>query len=329
MGVECVMQELMDFSRFQKEFFRLYYARTYEDALTWLRLGGGQFPEKAARLFYWRACISALLDRPNEAVKALQDGLDLGYWWTEDLLRKDPDLATLQARNDFISLLPLCDQRHRQAEAQNNPSVLIYPPTQFKGIEQQSSQPFPLLLGLHCRGCDAQSMAMPFIHLTEQGWIVAAVQSAQLDYPGAYAWNDRERARQDVLEMLVEIQKQYVVDRERIILAGFSQGGGLALEMSLSGAIPARGVIGIAPYLRQWEKYLPDHPDQPHPSRPDLRIVLITGEKDGGQAVFTSIEQLISLHHLDFLRDQHPNLGHDFPDDFPNVLDRALSFILK
>ena len=99
------MEALMSFPQFRSEFMRLYHLGDYDNAFAWLRLGGGQYPDRAALLFFWRACILSLLSQPQEAIQTLQDGIDLGYWWSENLLRSDTDLISLQGRSEFEALV--------------------------------------------------------------------------------------------------------------------------------------------------------------------------------------------------------------------------------
>ncbi len=144
---------MMDFHLFQAEFLRLYHARSYPDAMDWLRLGGGQYPEKAAQLYFWRACITALVDQPDQAVAVLRQGFDLGYWWAERLLRGDSDLLSLQERPDFNELVAQCEARHLEAEKQNPAEVLVFLPD--PGVQP----PYPFLIGLHSRNSSPEEMA--------------------------------------------------------------------------------------------------------------------------------------------------------------------------
>ena len=38
-----------------------------------------------------------------------------------------------------------------------------------------------------------------------------------------------------------------IIDFERIILGGFSQGGGIAIQLALTGDLPVRGFVVVAP----------------------------------------------------------------------------------
>lgn len=306
------MAELMPFNQFRDEFMRLYALKDFQAARDWLRLGGGQFPQRAALLFFWHACLMALMKEPVQAVQILAQGVDLGLWWSESFLRRDPDLASLQGLAEFEHLIPTCRQRHQAAEAQSQAELLVYAPADV------FQPPYPTLLALHSRGTSAAEMAEPFFHLNELGWLIAVVQSSQLAYPGGYLWDDRSRARQDILDLLPLLAEKHPLDPQRTLLAGFSQGGGLAIELGLSGDLAVVGVLALSPYLAQ----LPETAA----SRPGIWIS--RGERDLNREMFDRIAQRLEQLKLRHRLESFPELGHDFPPDFPSILNQALAFLL-
>ena len=312
-----MMNTLMPFRKFEAEFLRLVHTNDLLGAVDWLRLGGGQYPEKAALLFFWRACMAALMEKPDEAIEILQQGIEFGYWWSESLLCGDDDLASLQNRSDFSALLPLCRERKQQAEASQPAEVLVYAPA--------SDFPTPIMIVLHGWTGNAETSVEPFLHLPETGWLLAAIQSSQLTYPGGHCWDDRNRARQDILDMWDALNQNHLIDPSRIVVAGFSQGGGLAVEISLNQIIPARGVLAIAPYLQ-----ISDDLSNPGSSKQPLsglRAYLMTGELDENQPTFKKIEEWLRSCQVPCHREQIIGMAHEFPADFPSQLDRALSFL--
>jgi predicted esterase len=311
--IEAIM---MEFHLFESEFLRLYHAGSYADAMDWLRLGGGQFPEKAATLYFWRACISALIGQPDQALLVLEQGYNLGYWWAESLLRGDSDLAALQELPGFNDLVPQCEARRLEAEKHHPPEAIFYPP------EPGSPAPYPLLLGFHGRNSSAETLAQPLLTVTSLGWALALIRSSQMLLPGGFAWDDRQRAREDVQSMIEEVSRLYPIDRGRIVAAGFSQGGGLALELALSGCIRPRGVITFAPYPNFSEI-------AGVPVNHDFKVSLGTGELDTGQAIFSKIERFLQAQSIPYQRQQFPNLGHDLPAHLEGFLYKAFEYLLS
>ncbi len=313
------MNSPLSFVKFRAEFMRLYHLGKYTDAYAWLRLGGGQYPQQAALLFFWRACILSLLKEPTEAIQVLQDGMNLGYWWAEAILRTDTDLASLQGLPEFETIVCTCEILHHEAEKENPAEILVYPP------ETGFSSPVPLMILLHSRSGNPEEMALPYFSLIQQGWLVAVVKSSQMLFPGGYAWDDRERAYKDILDMVDELKMNFPTSFSPMVVSGFSQGGGLALEIAIKQLLPLDGALAIAPYIRDIQASI--SPPAP-PTITPPRIYLVTGDEDSGQEGFARITESLLTHRIPFQQERHPQLGHEFPVDFEPSLQKGLAFIL-
>jgi predicted esterase len=314
------MNSPLSFVKFRAEFMRLYHLGAYADAYSWLRLGGGQYPQQASLLFFWRACILSLLKEPTEAIQVLQDGLNLGYWWAESLLRKDTDLASLQGLPEFETIVRTCETLHQESEKENPAEILVYPPE--KGI----FSPTPLMILLHSRSGNPEEMMFPYLGLIQQGWLVAVVKSSQILFPGGYSWDDRERAYKDILDMVDELKRNFPASFSPMVVSGFSQGGGLALEIATKRLLPLDGALAIAPYIRDIQASI-SSPAPPISAPP--RIYLVTGDEDTGQEGFARIIESLQTHRIPFQQECHPHLGHEFPADFEPSLQKGLAFILE
>jgi predicted esterase len=60
-----------------------------------------------------------------------------------------------------------------------------------------------------------------------------------------------------------------------------------------------------------------------------LRGYLIAGGKDPRYEAFKQVHTLLLQHGIPCEMEDHPELGHEFPPDFENSLDKALKFILS
>ena len=78
------------------------------------------------------------------------------------------------------------------------------------------------------------------------------------------------------LRGLVAEQEAAGIERGRIVVAGFSQGGAVALFSSLTDARPAAGVLALSTYLPLHETVAREHAD--HGAR--LPILMVHGEYD-------------------------------------------------
>ena len=158
----------------------------------------------------------------------------------------------------------------------------------------------------------------------QRGWLVVSPQSTQPLFPGAYCWDSAAQGMADVLYSYEQTLGQYEIDPRRVIIAGFSQGSGMALHTALSGNIPARGFIGIASWWLDPKSLLPQTE-----SAKRLRGYFITGEKDHTFDTAREIQNTLRENHIPFGEETHPDLAHEFPSDFQKSFDIAIDFIFK
>ena len=119
------------------------------------------------------------------------------------------------------------------------------------------------------------------------------------------------------------MRRDYPIDPQRTLIAGFSQGGGLALRLALMHGGPSARFLMIAPYLPDLDAL----PDAPAEVPTGARGYMVTGGKDNDNGLFDRIEQRLQSLKVPTLREHHPELGHAFPPDFAATLDRALGFL--
>jgi predicted esterase len=153
---------------------------------------------------------------------------------------------------------------------------------------------------------------------------VLLTQSTQPLFPGSYCWDDAGQGMANLLFYFEEIRSKYPVDPQRVVLAGFSQGGGMAIHTALSGRIGARGFIGIASWWHEPASLVP----QTEAARL-VRGYFITGEKDHTFDTAKEIQKVLKANNIQFDEETHPDLAHEFPSDFEKSFDRAIDFIFK
>lgn len=314
----------LSFSQFQSDFFQFSQSGKYEDARLLIQLLGGLFPEHANVIYNWRVRLAALDHQPDQALNILQEALDLGLWWPEAELREDPNLADLQSLPDFQRMVAVFSERHAQALAKSSPEILLYKP------DDLAEEAYPLLLVLHGRVGNARLEAEYWQGLTNQGWLVALAQSSQVLAANAFGWDDPSRARQDILDLMELLLDKQPIDLSRIVLGGFSQGAGMAILLSLESSLPARGFIAVSPSIRGYEDHFQSNVFFPQrsPDSTTLRGYLITGGQDYRQDMFQQITRTLADRGVTYQHEDDPDLGHEYPDNFPASLNRAIQFIL-
>jgi len=124
--------------------------------------------------------------------------------------------------------------------------------------------PHPTILLLHGWGASAHDLLglAPFLHggealvLSPQGPVAFEIARGMLGYGWWPITQSREidpsafdAARQLLREFLDEACKRYPVDRRKLVVAGFSQGGVMAYDLALSDPGRFAGLIALSSWL--------------------------------------------------------------------------------
>jgi predicted esterase len=308
------------FDDFAKRVIQLHEAGEYAEAYDFVTLEASNFPEEVGYTDFWRACLAALLGRTETALQILQDWVATGNWVTERRMRDEPDLQSLNGLPEYEAIVVICRERHRAAEAQGAPKLITLLP-------EQQAQSYPLLLVLHGNNGNAQATVSHWLPAVARGWILAVPQSSQLSMPDAYVWSDRERATREIQGHYAALTQEYPINTGNVIVGGFSMGAGLAIRLTMNGAIPACGFISVGPYIPDvdtLEPYLTASKDR------GLRGVIIVGDQDK-HCYDTSLKvnEMLKAQDIPCKLEVYPNMGHDFPPDFEQKLEEAIAFITR
>jgi predicted esterase len=315
---EAAMSEEGDFLRRSNEMMACYGRGDYTAALEVTERLAAEFPGKVLRTTFWRICLLTRLQKVEAALEAFAHALQAGLWWSETTLRRDPDLQPLQGLPDFECMLAASEELHAAAQESVQPATIVREPA--AGTEP----PYPLLIALHGQAGTAEADLERWQAACPLGWLVAALQSSQLAWPGAYCWDDRQRAQEQVVNQFEGVCAGYPVDRSRVIVGGFSQGAALAIRLVLNGSLLARGFLSVVPgvidpqLLTSWASARRDRP---------VRGYLVAGGLDPRYEFFKQVRATLAEHGIACEMEDHPELAHEFPEKFEISLTQALSFL--
>jgi predicted esterase len=308
-----------DYAAFRRDLTALYGRQEYGQALALLQQYPQLFPQQGM-MYHWKMCLAARANDPDLAILAFKEALDAGYSYPAALIREDEDLASLQGVPAYEELATLSLKRFAEAETETRPEMLVLPPAE-KGADY-----LPLLLGLHGNSQNARLAANDWQPIVARGWLLACAQSSQLLTSDAYIWNDLERGTTDVRSLYQLLNTRDLIDPERIVLGGFSAGGGLAIHLAVTGAIKANGFLVVGPYLRDLEPLKP-HLDAAAVSGLRGYIVMGLQEPQEGQEIMRKIHAFLNAHGVPCELEERPEIAHAFPADFGQSVERALAFL--
>lgn len=224
------------FARHRAALFAAYGTGDYAAALGHAESAHRRWPEHHGDTWYWQACLLALLDRPDESVRALEEGLAEGHWWGPGMLDDETDLATVRFRADFAALRSACAARWQEAQATAAPSCLVVAPSSATWGPRS-------VLFLHWWGGSARDTAARWQRLVDEGWTLVAAQSSQILSPGRFCWDDRELALAEAQHHLSDCRDRRALPLDGMVVAGASQGAAIAMEAAAEAGLPWLAII--------------------------------------------------------------------------------------
>jgi predicted esterase len=314
------MSDGQNFFESSERMFNLYRQERYADALAAAEELAKEFPEQKTNIVFWEICLLSCSGRVADALTAMSHALEDGLWWSEAQLRNDGDLAPLQGLPEFEKMMSQCKERQAAAQGSQTPVLEIFEP------ETKQAGCYPLLIALHGRGSSVSLDKYFWMPVTKLGWLLALPQSSQLGSPNSYIWDDAEITEAEIVAHFAEIIQKYPIDLERVVLAGFSQGAARAIHLAVKGAIRARGFLAVVP-----GKVLLDNLEALTQAAKDkgLRGYLVSGGKDPRYEIIQTAHKLFNENKVACAIENHPDLGHEFPKNFQQSIQKAMEFIFK
>lgn len=306
-----------DFLTFQAKTFELFSAGQFDQAIANIRQHAGEFKDWANQTYNWQMCIQACQGKTEDALQTFRDALEAGVWWSEAVLMEDPDLDSIKQLPEFKRLVAICEEKRARVQTEAKPDLIVMPPS----VPAAAS---PLLLALHGRYSNARMNVPYWNNACAQGWMVALPQSSQNLDSHTYCWDNTQTATREIQAHYQAICQEKAIEEKKVVLGGFSQGAGLTLRLSLTGAFPVHGFIAVAPYLPDVDALAKIiAPGQ----AAGLRGYMILGAKDPGAAAFEKIIDLLRVSGAVVKLEEHTELGHMYPNNFDQSLRQALEFI--
>ncbi len=308
----------LSFDDLQAQIGQYFQSGQYVEALALATQEADRFPDQTLQLYYWRTCAASRLGQTQTALQLFEEILAAGLWFGESLLRHSPSYQSLQGLPEFERLV----DAFRERSTEHRPDPVTEPP------DGATPQPWPTLLALQQNSGTAQDAVDFWRPVVSKGWLLTLPQSSQARWAGSYMWDDQDIARRDVQNHFAAVRKQHPIDPDRVIVAGHSLGGQVAIRLVLSGAVKARGFIAVGPWLPELGEFRPLIEARRGSA---LRGYILFGKKDDSiphDSIYLLAEMLKS-HDIACQVEAHPEAGHEFPPDFEHRLSKALDFVVR
>lgn len=154
-------------------------------------------------------------------------------------------------------------------------------------------------------------------------------QSDQAAYKGAYVWNDLDKAFANIQAHYVRLQQQIPFDSRHVVLAAYSLGALVAIQLALEGTLDVCAFLAIAPVIPfQGEAEKLEALLLPARKR-GLRGYFILGAQDDiipADGVRTFAEKLLSAGIVCGL-EVIPEAAHTYSPNYETAVIHALAFL--
>ena len=308
------MENNMTYIKLLNETLHCYANKGSFEAYSYIMNNAKDVMGNEAQIYNFKYALASAAGLEEEALHLMKEAIiENGFWYGSEYLISDDDLKPLHKFEEFHRMVQLCKEREELAKKSEQADV------KYKYSKQNEN----LLITLHGDQENIQIIEPYWNSVMEQGFMLALPQSSQIQFSDGYVWDNIERGREELKGHYDKIKVNKTFGN--IIIGGFSAGARVALHSMLQGEIEVNGFIFVAPWLpemEEWEEMIGILHDK------SIKGYIICGDQD--EDCFECTQQFVTL-----LKDKNiehkykvvPNLNHDYPHNFDELLKEAIEYI--
>ncbi|QWI37596.1 alpha/beta hydrolase [Bacillus mycoides] len=308
------MENNMTYIKLLNETLHCYANKGSFEAYSYIMNNAKDVMGNEAQIYNFKYALASAAGLEEEALHLMKKAIiENGFWYGSEYLISDDDLKPLHKFEEFHRMVQLCKEREELAKKSEQADV------KYKYSKQTEN----LLITLHGDQENIQIIEPYWNSVMEQGFMLALPQSSQIQFSDGYVWDNIERGRDELKGHYFKIKVNKTFGN--IIIGGFSAGARVALHSMLQGEIEVNGFIFVAPWLpemEEWEEMIGILHDK------SIKGYIICGDQD--EDCFEGTQQFVTL-----LKDKNiehkykvvPNLNHDYPHNFDELLKEAIEYI--
>ncbi len=312
-------EESMDFEKIKKEVITLFKEKKFAEASEIYQKALGQFPERAYDITFTLVQIYLAAGEFDRSLDMFEYGLKQKIVYP--LWPAAPHWQSLARYERFKKILEENNRLRAELTARTEPQFNVVMPSPYS-----EKQRYPLFIVLH--GWDDS------LKNIEKHWkstrihkecLLVLTQSSQVVSPTTFGWEDTRRTRKDITEIFEKVSGKYPVDKDKVIVCGFSQGGRAALYIAVNHIIPAAGFVVLQPGGGIPEDFNVE--TVKNARQRGLRGTLILRAQDQTQEEQVEIRRILETAGFPY-RYITSGTGHWYPENFPELLDEAVGDII-
>jgi predicted esterase len=306
------------YPEFRVGLMELYNAEKYSEAAKLIEDNYDSFPGEEWKMSYNMAAVCQHLGDYEKGIRYLAMAQDKGQFFNAWAFngdfwapyRETEGFADIQAQNDEMI-----------AEAQKTAKMKIE--VALPG-ELEDGRTYPLFIALHGGGENIEEFRPNWKSpVMESEFIIAYVQSSQVVSMTGFSWEEQEVTKKELKEAYDRVLAEYPVDTAEVLIGGFSSGGYGSLVATFFEAVPVRGFVILCPPM-------PENITEVEAEKArerGVRGTLITTELDRRVPDQRKMADLFRDTGLQYQFIITPNIGHWYPENLPEMIDRAIAHI--
>ncbi|PGB46758.1 alpha/beta hydrolase [Bacillus anthracis] len=308
------MKNSMTYIQVLNETLHCYASKGSLEAYTYIMEHAKGIVGNEAQIYNFKYALASAAGLEEEALHVMKEAIiEKGFWYGNEYLISDDDLKPLHKFEEFHQMVQLCKEREELAKKTERADV--------KYIESKKKE--KLFIAMHGDQENIGIIEPYWKSVLAQNYMLALPQSSQIQFSDGFVWDDLHRGKEELKEHYDKLIENRTV--EHVIIGGFSAGARVVLYTILQKDIAVDGFIFMAPWLpeiEEWNELLGVLQDK------HIKGYIVCGDQD--EDCFKCTQQFVQL-----LRDKNiehkykviPNLNHDYPIHFDEVLKEAIEYI--
>ncbi|ACJ79758.1 alpha/beta hydrolase [Bacillus paranthracis] len=308
------MKNGMTYIQLLNETLHCYASKGSLEAYTYIMEHAKGIVGNEAQIYNFKYALASAAGLEEEALHLMKEAIiEKGFWYGYEYLISDDDLKPLHKFEGFHQMVQLCKEREELAKKTERADV--------KYIESKKKE--KLFIAMHGDQENIGIIEPYWKSVLVQNYTLALPQSSKIQFSDGFVWDDLHRGKEELKEHYDKLIENRTV--EHVIIGGFSAGARVALYTILQKDIAVDGFIFMAPWLpevEEWNELLGVLQDK------HIKGYIVCGDQD--EDCFECTQQFVQL-----LRDKNiehkykiiPNLNHDYPIHFEEVLKEAIEYI--